>query len=1053
MHKKKAFIVLFSVFCFLVTASVSAQNISGKVIDKATAEPLIGATVTVKETKEATITDINGSFTIRSNRSTAELEVRYVGYIPRQVNWSQGKTLTIELSEDAQALDEVVVIGYGVQRKSDLTGSVSSIKVDEVITQPTAHVIQALQGRAAGVEIVQNSGAPGSSTSVRIRGMGTINNSDPLYVVDGIPMDDINYLSSDDIESMEILKDASSAAIYGARGANGVVLITTKTGKNSTKACNINFSTYIGFQEAAKTPDIMKKEDYLFYNDYVLNRFYRTQNADGTTVIKPGEQLIMNPVFQEELDKGVDWWDEVSRKGPMYKANLSISGGDKKLNYYVSANFLRSDGIVKESDYARKSFNAKLSAQLHKNVNLSTSLTYVREDKGVVNEGTWGIIKTAINYDPLTPIYSMEENYNWTTPVENLRRTSYEQYSNKFIGQLNLVWTITKGLRFNSIANYTYTNSDSDGFKRYNINPGNVGNIKFDVSRSPSNTSGFGWDNLLTYITNFGDHNLTLLGGQTMETSTNEVLNASGTGYGGYNDNFDALNFTPFNQSVGGYTSGWSAFGFLGRISYDYAGKYLLQVNFRADASSRFAKKNRWGYFPSVSVGWKINSESFLSDAKWISLLKIRAGWGQLGNNRIRNFEYKTLVGNGGHYIYGNGIPTLSSAMSITQYGNQDIRWEKTESYNAGIDFNLFSNRLTTTLDFFVKNTNDMLIGVPIVYSAGYTNTPVQNAGSVRNIGVEFQINYKNNFGKLRYEIGGNISKIKNKVTSLGKYGEPILGGNLGSPNPLGYTNRTVLDAPIACFYGWKTDGVMQPGDFDETGNALIPTFASTKKYNPGDMKFVDINGDGIIDDNDRTFIGSPHPNFYYGFNLNLGYKGFDLSLFFQGVYGNDIFDVTKYFMYSPVAYNGSWSGISSNVATDYFEKVYRPEPDLLVPAYRDYWGANTSGTVPSPRTDATINEINFRASDFYMDKGSYLRLKNIQLSYSLSKNICQKISIKGLKIYASGTNLFTFTKYKGLDPEIGKKIGEEGNNLFLGIDEGTYPQARTYTFGVVLDF
>lgn len=1035
----------------MVSITLSAYTIKGTVIDGDTQEPLIGAAVLVEDGKHSVITDIDGKFSITTDLENAKVVVSYVGYNAKTLLWNKNTdNLRVEMGSSVQDLDEVVVIGYGVQKKSDLTGSVSSINAEDVASMPVTNVVQALQGRAPGVEIVQNSGAPGSTTSIRIRGMGTINNSDPLYVVDGMPMDNIDFISADDIESIEILKDAASAAIYGSRAANGVVLVTTKDGSNSKKRFNINFSSYLGFQEAAKTPSILSKEDFAYFDDYVNNQYSKTmKDATGA--------LVLNPDYAALVDDGVNWWDEIyNPAAPMYKASLSIYGGDDKLNYYLSGNWTNTDGIVKESGYDRKSFNAKVNVKLLNNLSLGANLSYTHVDTEVVPEGSWSTIKSAINFNPLTPIYDTSGGYTWGTPVEQVRRAAYSTYDDNMIGQLNLNWQIIKGLTFTSRASYAYYSTDINQFNRYNANPETVGTIMYDVSRNPVTTKSFSWDNVLTYMKSFGNHNLNIMVGQTMETQSYENNLVSGTGYGGYDEWFDAISFANFNKASSGYSTGWTALGLLGRLSYDYAGRYLFQANFRADASSRFAKNNRWGVFPSVSLGWKINEESFLKDVDWISLLKLRAGWGQLGNNRIDNYEYMNLVGLAGtyNYIYGVGAPSIMPGMSIIQYGNPDILWERTESWSAGIDFNVWKNKITSSIEYFVKDTHDMLIEVPIVYSAGYSNTPMQNAGSVRNQGFEFQLSYRDSYGDFRYEIGGNISHVKNQVTSLGAYGEPILGGELTNPNPLGYVNRTVLNAPIACFYGWKTDGVLQSSDFDEEGNVLVPVFASTRKYNPGDMKFVDINGDNVIDDNDRTFIGSPHPDFYYGLNISLGYKGFDLSMLFQGVAGNDLYNVMKFFQYSSVDNNGQFTGANiTNVAADYFDKVYRPMGDPANPTYRDNWGPNLTGTVPAPSSDQARNEINFRNSDFYIEDGSYFRLKNIQLSYTFSKDFCKRASIQGLKLYVSSTNLFTWTKYTGLDPEVGKRVGTESNNLFIGIDEGNYPQSRSYMFGVVFDF
>ena len=1049
-HRKiKALLLLFMI---MLVIPVYSQVITGKVIDANNKEPIIGASIQVKGTSIGTMSDLDGQFKITVKDKNASLQVSYVGY-KTVVQPLNGKTsITITLQESTQELDQVVVIGYGVQKKSDLTGAIASVDADEIAKLPATNVMHAIQGKAAGVEIVQNSGAPGASSTVRIRGMGTINNSDPLYVVDGIPMDNIDYLSPDDIESIEILKDASSAAIYGSRAANGVVLVVTKSGKNSQKILNVNFNAYLGWQESWKDPGLMDKQDFAYYSDFVNNLNIVTDYDAATG------QMKVKPETQELIDKGVDWWDELSRSALMQKYNISLYGGNDKLNYYVSGNFQNTDGIIKESNYERKSFNGKMNAKLLKNLSLGTNLTYAREDRRVVGEGTWGVIKTAINYNPLTPIYDQNESYNWTTPIENLRRTTYDTYVNTFIGQITLDWDIVKGLKYSTRASYSNYASDQEQFNRYNVNPEIVGTIKYDVKRYPTTTDNISWDNILNYTAKWGDHDFSVMVGQTLETSTMKRTWAQGTGYGGYDDEFNALNFAQFSQSTSGYTTSWTALGLLGRISYDYKDRYLLQANFRADASSRFSKKNRWGYFPSVSAGWKINSESSMQNVDWISLLKLRAGWGQLGNNRIGNNAYATYVGQqSATYIYGVGMPTIQPGMSISSYGNSDILWERTQSTSVGLDFNVLDNRISTSVDYFIKDTHDMLVAVPIVYSSGYTSTPMQNAGSVRNKGWEVQLSYKDRIGDFNFELSGNFTKVKNEVTALGGNNDAIYGGNLGSPNNLGYVNKTVVGAPIACFYGWKTAGIMTEADFNEDGSPKVPVFSSGSTYTPGDMKFVDVNGDGVIDDSDRTFIGNPNPDFYYGFNINMEYKGFDLSMFFQGVAGNEIYDVTKYFRYSNVAYNGVWENLNylsySNVAKDYFDKVWRPVPDPANPSYRDHWGANLSGTVPLPSSDGTKNEMNFRNSDFYIQDGSYLRLKNIQLGYTFPKKWVNKLSVSNLRVYASATNLFTITSYDGLDPEVGKTSGQESNNLYLGIDQGVYPQARSYMFGVIIDF
>lgn len=1025
---------------------MKAQTVSGVVLDAVTSEPLPGATVTIKGSTAATSTDIDGKFTIKTERESGSIHVVYIGYMPATVGFKSGETLTVSLREDTQMLDEVVAIGYGVQRKSDLTGSVSSVNPDGLKSLPATNVIAAMQGKVSGVEIVQNSGAPGASNSIRIRGMGTVNDSDPLYVVDGIMMDNIDHIAVDDIASIEVLKDAASAAIYGSRAANGVVLLTTKSGEKSSKRLNISASIAGGFMKVANAPDILSPADFARFSDYV-------HNANEYTAIAPDGSMILTDAAQAEVADGNDWWKQATRTGFNGKASVALSGGDKNLNYYVSGNYLKSNGIVKQSGYERISVNAKINSRLADCLKLGVQAAYSRENRDEVSEGNRGVIKSAITYNPLMPVNDLDGGYTYLTPVENLRRLSYEKNIDKFTGQVKLDWNIIKSLQFSTRASYMMTRSDVDRMERNRASEEVIGTNSFVVRKNPIRTNTFGWDNILTWMPDFkNDHSLTVMVGQTMEIYRINSLSSSGTGYGGYDDEFNSLGFAAFEQATGSSSSGYTSLGLLSRVSYSFMNRYLLQVNFRADASSRFSKQNRWGYFPSVSAGWRLDQEPWLRDHSWLSMLKLRAGWGQLGNNRIPNLAWMSLMSyNKKNYIYGVGTPTLKPGYALTDYGNPDIKWERTESTSVGLDFNMFGNRFTSSVEYFVKDTKDMLLEVPIVYSAGWASTPWQNAGSVRNRGFEIQVGWNDRIGDFGYGISGNISHVSNRVTSLGQYGEPVLGGNLKSPNNLGYVTRTVLDAPIGSYYGYICAGIMQPSDFDAAGNPVVPVKSSAYAYNPGDRKYVDINGDGVIDDNDRTTIGNPHPDFYYAFNLNLSYKNFDLAMAFQGVHGNEIFNASKYFLYSNVTYNGSWTSDYdfSNVASDYFQRVYRPEN---VSGYRAFYGPNPGGDVPVPSTVSSRSTDNFAASDWYIEDGSYLRCKQIQLTYTLPAGLTKRMKMQSVKAYVSVTNPFTITSYSGMDPEVGKTAGDEANTA-IGIDQGTYPQARTWMFGIMLDF
>jgi len=1050
--------ILFIILLLFVGYSSLIAQIGGKVIDYKTKEPIIGANVQIAGTTTGDITDVNGNFTIATSEKSVEVEITYIGYVSQKLTLTAGNNPVVELKENAQVLDEVVVIGYGVQKKSDLTGAIASVKATDIQKIPTSTLAQALQGQAAGVEVVRSSGSPGSGTSIRIRGLGTINNSEPLYIVDGLPLDNIDFLSPDDIASIEILKDAASAAIYGSRAANGVVLITTKKGQASSHPI-INFNIYYGSQSVAKGPSILSKDQYAYFEDYVQNLPAATDPTDATpfpsSPVQPTWALRQSTI--DQVNKSVNYWDYIIRpKSPMFKANLSVSGGTQNFNYYISGGIYNDNGIIKESGYQRKNINVKVNTQIIKNLSLGANISYTREDKTNIYQGNWGVVQTAINYDPLIPIYTPTGDYTWTTPIEVLRRTTYDSWQNTLLGQINLEWDIAKGLKFTSQAGESMLSSDDDQFRIYNQNVNNTTTStdqNYNVQRDPSTTNHFNWDNILNYVNSFGKNNVNIMVGQSAEAATINKYSITASGWGGYDPSLDAYNFAKYSISANGTTEGWAVLSFLGRLSYDYDNKYLLQVNFREDGSSRFAPANRWGAFPSVSLGWKLSGEKFMESIKWISFMKVRAGWGMLGNNNIGNFTYRSLVGAPGNYIYGTGFPSLQPSFSAWQFGNPEIIWEKTDSKGVGLDLNLFNNRFSSSYDFFIKNTNDMLNAIPIPFMTGIPNNPMQNTSSVKNTGAEIQANWQDKIGDFRYSLGGNVTFVKNRVTSLGAQENPIWGGSLGTPTPLGYVTRTIVGAPIGAFYGWKTDGLMQPGDFSDQGNALIPTFASTKKFQPGDMKFVDVNKDGIIDSNDETYLGSPLPDLYYGFNINLGYKDFDLSLFFQGVAGNKIYNVMKLFKYSSIQYDGGWTTSNySNVASDYFLKVYRPATPTGT--FRDYFGANSNGTVPIPNNDPIMDKINFSNSDFYLEDGSYLRLKNIQLSYTLPKKICQRTKIiSNCRAYITISNLLTITKYTGLDPEVGGISAPGQGNLSNGIDLGVYPQSKTYMVGASIDF
>lgn len=1032
------------VFTMLIAMTAWAQKVKvqGTVIDSQTQEPLTGVTVKEKgNNTSGAISDIDGNFTISIDRN-ATLTFSYMGFAKKEIEVNGKTRIDVALEPDTETLDELVVIGYGVQKKSDITGSISMVQGKDINNVPVSSTLQALQGRAAGVNIIQNTGAPGSNTTIKIRGTGTINDADPLYVVDGFIVDDIDYLNPNDIENVEIFKDAASSAVYGSRAANGVVAITTKSGKEGKT--KVTYDGYIGFSNPWKTIDVMGTEGYGLMLDYINDtknysyegQLYMSQAEDGSLYYDARKAYLLDTIMRNSPN---NWWDAITRTGMKQQHAISVSGGTNKTQYLASLSYYDEEGIVKTSAYQRFNTRLNVKSELAKWLTMTANLAYTYDKRHNVPEGSGSILKAALYQSPMTYTYN-NVGYWWSDhPLATLNRNHSETRSDRLDMNLTLDAKLCKYLTYQFKASYYTTPYTDENF--YEVNKLNEDFAMTDLTTAyayTSRTNKWEINNLLTFMWNDKHHSVTVLAGQTAEGSHTTYQQSEAKGTPSNESNFQYLSSAYTGYKSYGLPRDWTAIGLIGRLNYSYNDTYLLQANVRADGSSKFAKGNRWGIFPSVSLGWKFSNEPFMKDISWMTLGKLRVGYGILGNNRIDELARYTYLSSGYNYPYGLGNHVISQGSTATVLGNDGIKWEKSESYNVGIDFGLFSNRLTFTMEYFNRKTTDILLRVPTVLSAGLDSSPMTNAGAVRNSGFEYDVRWRDNIGNdWRYEIGFNLSWIKNKVVSLGTGNEPIYGSYLGESSIVDYVTKTAVGQPIGSFFGYVTDGIFN--SYEEIQASA--QYDSGKNYweqttLPGDFRFKDLNGDGQITAEDRTYLGSPLPKFVFGIPLSVGYKDFSLDLFFQGQTGNKVFNVMDYYLYNAASGN-----------------VYANIRDLhwsgQLASGREFFPINYNASVPDLRNNDAAR--NFRASDFFIHDGSYMRLKELRFTYSVPQSLLSRLKVSTLLLSFTAYNLLTFTSYNGFDPEVGKVVGTESNNLSMGVDHGNFPQTRSFTFGVKL--
>lgn len=1007
--------------------------------------PLMGATVKVKGTSNATITDLDGKYTISVSPGQT-LEVSYIGYVSKDVKVGDKTTIDIIMEADGRLLSDVVVVGYGQMKRSDLTGSVVSVD-DKAIKQsvPTS-IDQVLQGRAAGVQIQANSGTPGGNSSIRIRGTNSINlTSQPIFVIDGVVIetstsdDSSNPLAAinpNDIVSMDILKDASATAIYGSRASNGVIMVTTRRGQKGDAM--VTYDGYVGWQNMPKHLDVLNLQEYAQHYNAIADAQIKNPSA--------------NFVRPDLLSEGTDWQDELFRNAFTTSHNVGISGGKEGISYAFSGGYLDQEGIALGSSFNRLTLRSNIDAQLKSWLKggISFSMTSSKQKLGTDNN----LIMNALRSQPSTAVYNADGGFDGPDDVwmpENpvaiaLLRDNYNKKEN-FRLNTYLEATIIKGLTLKTEISADYNNQ-----RYYYYEPDYQLGIKTNDIRTgkwtKTNSKYWSWRNILTYDTAIAEkHNINFMLGQEMSHSHWETQASTATGY--LSNSATDPSAGDVTQSTGtGSQVNSSIFSYFGRLFYNFDDRYLLTATLRRDGSSKFAEDNRWGWFPSAALAWKVSNENFLKDNKVLNNLKLRLGWGATGNQNVENWAYMALLASK-TTPWGTGVLNGNNA-------NPNLKWETTYSTNVGLDFAFFNNRIEFIVDWYYKKTKDLLLQMPLPGFLGSTGqgaatNPWANVGSIRNTGVEFTLNTVNiDKGDFLWRSNVVFSLNRNKVTALDtENSELYYNLSIGSDNT--NVTKTVVGKPIGQFWGYKVIGMFnKPEDFyykDAQGNVkqvALPEGETIGKNEAwlGDFIFADINGDGVITNDDQTFIGNPEPKFTWGFGNTFSYKGFDLTVFFTGSYGNDV-----------INYNRRWTeitGSTSNLSKDVLgyarvEMIDPNGPD----DFRNYHVVNAGTTMPRLYTDSYKN-LNNRMSDNYVEDGSYIRLQNVSLAYTFPKSWTKKIHLENLKIYCNIQNLFTWSEYKGYDPEVGSLYG---NTLLNGVDYGRYPTPRIYTVGLNVAF
>ncbi len=1036
------------------------EAIRGKVIDE-TGEPLIGVNVSLEGSEKGVITDVNGNYMLTDVPQDAVLLFSYIGYETLKLKADSKRLREVILHEDSELLDEVVVVGYGTQRKRDVTTSISSIRASDIENVAATSLEQALVGRMAGVQIVQPNGTPGSGFNIKVRGVGTITaGSSPLYVVDGVPLSDdvgdatgitvspLASIETSDIESIEVLKDASAAAIYGSRGSNGVVIITTKSGQEGKPV--IKYNGYAGAQMVTDKIDVLNAYEYAqlvfdghnnayydqlklagkadLYNPYATNQ--ERWNILKTGDINENQGWMLPPEIMPYINGeaglvDTDWQDEVLRTGFVTKHNLSISGGTKGVKYLLSGSYHNEEGIVINSDFTKMGFRAKVDVE-HKKWKFGGNINLTRNVFGLVNtEGRYGddgVLSLALGAAPIYPVYDADGNFNYdhnntsygqsklNNPVAVATLIEDQMVSIQMLGTAYLQYEIFKGLKYKMQGSWNYNNYVRDYYR-----PAALPNST--NRRPPSNPTAesrtknkytWVWENTLTYKKVFNKkHTLNALAGWTAQRYQTNANRLTATDL----PMNDLIHTIPNNSTATKYDSNkeaWALLSGIARVQYNYRDKYLLSAAMRADGSSRFGKNNRWGYFPSVSAAWYLTEEEFMKPvSSWLTNLKLRASWGVTGNMSIGNYASYGLI-SGDNYVFG-GVYTIGSRES--SFGNPDLGWEKTSQVNLGVELGLW-DWLNIEMDIYKGQTTDMLLEVPVMEASGFS-TILQNIGKVENKGLELTLSTNWNIGPVRWTNNFNYSMNRNEVKSLGGPTEMITQAN----NVIDFITK--VGEPIGNYYTYVTDGVYKNQAEIETDvmNGIIVPNAQ-----PGDFRFKKFGKDDIINADDKQITGNYLPDFTYGYSTSLRYKTWDFSLALQGVYGNEIANINRRYLA-----NMEGNANQLSIAKDRWVSESQPGSGEVYRANRSATGMNS------------------QISTWHIEDGSYMRIREITLGYTFSKSMLKRMGISNLRIYASAFNPFTFTKYSGYNPE----VSTNSEPTMQGVDYGTYPLAKSFVVGI----
>lgn len=961
--------------CWSATVAWTQSRVSGRIVESPSGEAVIGATVLEKGTSNGTITNVDGDFVLTVQSLSATLVISYTGYTTQEIPLNGQAAVNISLEEDNGVLEEMVVVGYGVQRKSDLTGAVGSVKAKDLERVPTASLEQALQGKLAGVYVSPASGEPGQGAIIRIRGTGTLNNASPLFVVDGMLLDDISFLNPQDVESLEVLKDASSTAIYGNRGANGVIIITTKRGITDRKA-QFTLGSFYGSQQIAKKLPLANASQFAeMYNELNGNNYFPDPAA---------------------LGKGTDWQDLMFQNAPMANVQLGVGGIWKKLNYSLSGNVFDQQGILRETSFRR--YTGRLNAEypILKTLRVGTNLAY---SDGKINNVGGGVLGGLYRMPPV--FAERDSTGDFTDPTffgqsignpaaDLFYRNDQHVRTNRWVGTAYATWKFLRN--FTLRTNYGFDNGNERLYAYepiFMVSSSQLNNLE-RTTRDTINRRNWLWENTLGYEKEWQDFRLNAIVGQTAQEFTYKKRNT----------------INGILQPNGEEIREWAMLSFLGRVNATFFDRYLLTASIRTDGSSRFSKANRWGYFPSVAAGWNVTQEPFMRGIKIFDRLKFRASWGITGNDKIQDYPSLGIIT---EELYGAFNDTVQSGATLVNYANADVRWETTEQTDVGVEFSLFKGKFSAEIDWFRRFTYDILGDLPIPDYVGSGSNPFVNAAQVENRGWDFTVLWREAKRNFSYSLGMTLTPIQNKVLQLNDGKSEIFEASTAQGD---FATRTVVGQEIGAFYGYKVAGVFQNQEEIDSS----PKFGSEK---PGDFRFADLNGDGVLSAADRTYLGSPIPKMYYGLNAGFEVFGFDVALDFFGVKGNKVVNAKAVARFDTPNWETLW--------------------------YENRWtGEGTSNSVPR----VTNGGHNYRMSDFLIEDGAFFRLRSVVLGYSLPKRWLSTVGMSRARLYVSGTNLWTKQAYSGFTPEF------PNDSVFkAGIDYLNYPMAKTVLFGLNVSF